>query len=66
MGDLVQTQVAFLAFNSQVTIWTEFVKRQASSAAFQDVIVKGITKDIQDAASAAMNDIQKYCQPSNK
>ncbi len=66
MGDLVQTQVAFLAFNSQITIWTEFVKQRASSAAFQDSIVKGITKDIQDAASIAMAEIEKFCQPSSK
>lgn len=63
MGDLVQTQVAFLAFNSQITIWTEFVIQQASKASFQDPVVKGITEDIQNAASVAMTSIQKFCQP---
>lgn len=63
MGDLAQVQIAFLSFNSKVSIWIEYVKAAAAKGAgFQQAIIADVTKDIETAASNALEQIEKYCE----
>jgi len=62
MGDLAQIQVAFLSFNSKVSIWIEFVKEKVPSGGIQVEKVKNITADIEKAAGRALEQIRKYCE----
>lgn len=64
VGDLVQVQVAFLSFNSKVTIWIEYVKAKiaAKDAKLQQAIVEKINEDIETAAKNALQQIQRYCK----
>jgi hypothetical protein len=63
MGDLVQVQIAFLSFNSKVSIWIEYVKATAAKGtAFQQPIIAEVTKDIETAALNALEQIQRYCE----
>jgi len=65
MGDLAQVQIAYLSFNSKVTIWIEYVKVKvrAEGAGYEIPRIKEITNDIETAASKALEQIEKYCEP---
>jgi hypothetical protein len=67
MGDLAQVQVALLSFNSKVTIWTVYVRNRTAPNSKSGILeaekLKKITADIEDAASKALDQIEKYCEP---
>lgn len=62
INDLVQLQIAYLSFNSKVTLWTEFVTARAKLGTGLEIErVKEATIDIENASSKALEQIEKYC-----
>jgi len=63
IGDLVQVQVAFLSFNSIITIWLQDVKAKIESEdGLQDQRVKEATQNIEKAAAITLDKIEYYCK----
>jgi hypothetical protein len=69
MGDLAQAQIAFLSFNSKVTMWTVFAKAEAlrgTDSRLAPEMLKEMNEDIEKAAAKALEQIERYCEPKKK
>jgi hypothetical protein len=66
ISDLAQLQIAYLSFNSKVTIWTEYVTNRSNQAGLELDRVKEATADIETAASKSLDQIERYCSASKK
>ncbi|MCW4028689.1 MAG: hypothetical protein NWE92_03470 [Candidatus Bathyarchaeota archaeon] len=67
VNSLVQLQIAYLSFNSKVTIWTEYVNARSNDGSGIDIErVKEATADIESAASKALIQIDDFCSERGK
>ncbi|MFX0203106.1 MAG: hypothetical protein ACFFCW_43940 [Candidatus Hodarchaeota archaeon] len=64
IGDLARLQVAYLSFNSKVTIWIQYImaKTTKEDVEFEEARVKDVTENIEEAAKNALDQIKDICK----